>query len=169
VRRPRFFGPGDRQIPGLPTAPPADSGPATRPAEAADASARAIDFAGHELRLPHADPVLLDLLMILEGELGVLGVHALCQKYGYRSTRSYYVRRARFARHGLAGLVPRPPGPRGPTRRTRAVERRVVRLRVQDPDAGVDRIVALLRAEGVRISGRTVERILHEFGLTRAR
>ncbi|HEY3355115.1 MAG TPA: helix-turn-helix domain-containing protein [Polyangia bacterium] len=127
----------------------------------------ALSLGGHPLDLPHVDRPLLDLLMLLEGSMRLMSVAELCAKYGYRSTRSYYEKRRLFERQGVAGLLPQPRGPKRPSRRTPSVEQRVVAARVRDPDLAAAQIAERLRAAGVRLSARSVERILSDYGLTR--
>jgi len=82
------------------------------------------------------------------------------------SRSSYYEKLSRFRKGGLAGLLPKPPGPRGPRRRTMQVVSFIVRARLQHPQQSAASIAEELKARGMGISVRSVERTLSQFGLT---
>jgi transposase len=84
------------------------------------------------------------------------------------SRSSYYEKLSRFREGGLAGLLPKPPGPRGPRRRTIEVVRFIVRARLQHPQQSATSIAEELKARGMGVSVRSVERTLSQFGLTSA-
>jgi transposase len=73
----------------------------------------------------------------------------------------------RYRHEGLAGLKERSHRPKKahPQATPEVVENRVVALRQADAEAGQDRIAALLVADGVSISGKTVGKILRKHHL----
>jgi len=77
----------------------------------------------------------------------------------------------RYRQEGLAGLKERSHRPRKahPQKTAVALEARIVALRRSDPAAGQDRIAALLAGEGLRVSGKTVGKILHKHHLIAAK
>jgi len=78
------------------------------------------------------------LLAAVTGSLEGVNVAALCHERGI-SRKTFYKWRARYAAEGLAGLEPRPRRPkRSPGATSRAVEDRIVELRKQLDDDGLD-------------------------------
>ena len=123
---------------------------------------------GGALPLRSDDRVAQDLALLLEGETSGRSLEEVLGEYGC-SRSSYYDRLHRFQEQGLAGLLLRPPGPRGPWRRTLEVVRAIVTARLEDPERTAASIAETLRANGARVSDRSVERTLSQFGLTRLR
>jgi hypothetical protein len=66
---------------------------------------------------------------------------------------------------GVAALAPGKTGPKRDYRRSDEVVRRVIRHRFLDPDASVAVIRQKLAQEGVKISMRSVERVIASYGL----
>ena len=123
---------------------------------------------GGALQLRPDDRVAQDLALLLEGETSGRPLENVLSEYGC-SRSSYYARLDRFNQHGLAGLLQRLPGPRGPWLRTLEVVRLIVTSRLEDPERSAATIAGALQARGARVSQRSVERTLSQFGLTRAR
>jgi transposase len=127
---------------------------------------REIRGPGGALALRPEDVAAWDLAMLIAGETSGRPLQEILAEFG-RSRSSYYEKLQRFREGGLAALAPRPCGPRGPWRRPLTVVSRIVSARLRDPALPVETIAAELQQQGVRISVRSVERTLAEFGLTR--
>jgi transposase len=116
------------------------------------------------LAVPADDEISRKLAMLLEGECGGLGPTAAARKYGYSRQRYYQLRRA-YLQGGARALQSEKRGPKRPHRRTTEAVRQVIRHRFLDPDASTAVIAQKLQQSGVRISRRSVERVVEEFGL----
>jgi transposase len=121
---------------------------------------------GGALRVRAEDVAAVDLAMLIEGETSGRPLDEVLVVYA-RSRSTYYEKLRRFREHGLEGLLTRPPGPRGPWRRPIEILKFVVATRVRHPDQSAADIAAQLERLGHRISVRSVERTLSQFGLTR--
>jgi transposase len=110
------------------------------------------------------DEITRKLAMLLEGECGGLGAKAAAEKYGYSRQRYYQLRRA-LRDQGASALQSEKRGPKTHYRRTDEAVRQVIRHRFLDPDASAAVIAQKLRQTGVRISQRSVGRVLEEYGL----
>jgi transposase len=98
----------------------------------------------------------------LADELG--SVTEACRRLGL--TRSqFYTYRRRWRVDGAAGLERRSRAHHShPHATTPELQRRVVEMSAAHPDWGSERLIAHLRAQGARISSRTVQRILARSG-----
>jgi transposase len=110
------------------------------------------------------DEITRKLMMLIEGECEGLGAQAAAGKHGY-SRQRYYQIRNRFREGGAAALQSEKRGPKTRYRRTPEVVRQVVRHRFLDPDASAAVIAQKLQQCGLRISQRSVERVVEEYGL----
>jgi transposase InsO family protein len=90
-------------------------------------------------------PMELRLMAAVSGELEGVNVTRLCRELGV-TTKTFYKWRHRFETEGLDGLTPRSRRPRrSPTRTPVAVEDRIVELRKQLDDVGLDAGAATIR------------------------
>lgn len=121
---------------------------------------------GGALRVRPDDGAAVDLAMLIEGETSGRPLDEILATYG-RSRSTYYEKLRRFREQGLEGLLARPPGPRSPWRRPIEILRFVVTTRLRRPEQSAADIAAELERLGHRISVRSVERTLSQFGLTR--
>ena len=121
---------------------------------------------GGALRVRVEDVAALDLAMLIEGETSGRPLDEVLAVYG-RSRSTYYEKLRRFREEGLEGLLARPPGPRSAWRRPIEILRFVVGTRIRHPEQSAAEIAAELERLGHRISVRSVERTLSQFGLTR--
>ena len=106
--------------------------------------------------------------MLIAGETSGRPLDDILSEFG-RSRSTYFEKLRLFRAHGLTGLLPRPTGPRQPWRRSLSVVAQIVMCRLRDPSRGADAIAAELAQRQVRVSVRSIERTLSEFGLTRGR
>ena len=119
---------------------------------------------GGELPLAAGDEIARKLAMLLEGQCSGLGPSAAARKHGFSKQRYYQLLKA-FRQGGAAALESAKRGPKTNYRRTPQLRRLVVRQRFLDPDAGAAVIAQKLTQAGWKISTRSVERVIAEFGL----
>jgi transposase len=124
---------------------------------------RIIGSAGDLLVLPN-DEIAQRFLMLVEGQCEGLGAVAAAKKYNISKQRYFQVLRI-YREDGAAALQSRKRGPKTNYVRTGELVRQVIRHRFLDPDASVDVIAQKIRQSGLRVSTRSVERVVEEFGL----
>ena len=110
------------------------------------------------------DKVSRRLAMLIEGKCLGLGPTKAAKKYGYSKQRFFQVLKA-FLKDGSRALVPKKTGPRNNYVRTENVVTQIIRHRFLDPEASSDVIAQKLRQTGIKVSQRTVERTITEYGL----
>jgi len=120
--------------------------------------------AAGSLAVLHDDEITRKLAMLIEGEREGLGPSHAAKKYAFSKQRYFQLRTA-FTDQGAVGLLSHKRGPKQPSRRTDEAIRQVIRHRFLDPEASADVIAQKLRQSGWVISTRSVERIIHQFGL----
>ncbi len=116
------------------------------------------------LPVPKDDDITQKLAMLIEGECGTLGPRQAAETFGFSKPRYYQIRKA-FRLHGSKALVSKQRGPKRQYRRTQEVTRQVIRHRFLDPDATADVMAQKIRQTGLKISTRSVERVIEDFGL----
>lgn len=121
---------------------------------------------GGVLALRPEDDAALDLVMLIDGETSGRPLDDVLGQYG-RSRSTYYEKLRRFREGGLEALLSRPPGPRSAWRRPLEVVRFIVTSRLRAPERSAADIASQLDRLGHRVSVRSVERTLTQFGLTR--
>jgi transposase len=110
------------------------------------------------------DEVTRKLAMLIEGECEGLGPSRAAEKFGFSRQRYFQLRDA-FREHGAIALQSRRRGPKTNYRRTDELTRQVIRHRFLDPDASAEVIAQKLRQTGFKISTRSVDRVIAEYGL----
>ncbi|MBI3182973.1 MAG: helix-turn-helix domain-containing protein [Myxococcales bacterium] len=123
---------------------------------------------GGALAFRREDSAARDLALLIEGETSGRDLEEVLLEFGC-SRSTYYEKLRRFRAGGIEALLPRPPGPRGPWRRTFDVVRAIVTARLRNPSRSAASIAEQLARDDLRISPRSVERTLAQFGLTRSR
>ncbi len=123
-------------------------------------------FQGPGGRLPIApdDEVAKKMAMLFEGVCGGLGPTRAAKKHGYTKQRFYQVLKE-YKQGGAMALQSRKRGPKQNYRRTDEVVRQVIRHRFLDPKASPEVIAQKLNQCGHKISIRSVNRIIAQFGL----
>ena len=101
--------------------------------------------------------------MIIEG-MYTIGVQESIRKYGYSEQRYYQLLKL-FRKYGIEGLINHKRGPQSNSLRTEPVINRIIRYRFLDPQSSSQVIAQKLRQEGFRLSARSVERTIQEYGL----
>ena len=110
------------------------------------------------------DEITCKLAMLIEGECEGLGPTQAAHKYGFSKQRYHQIRKA-YEEFGATALRSQRRGPKSNYRRTGEVERQVIRHRFLDPEASADVIAQKIRQTGVRVSTRSVERIIADYGI----
>lgn len=110
------------------------------------------------------DEVTRKLAMLIEGECEGLGPIKAAEKFGYTKQRYFQVR-SLFMELGSNGLLSKPRGPKANYRRTSEIVRQIIRHRFLDEQASPEVIAQKLRQTGLKISTRSVERVIAEYGL----
>lgn len=116
-----------------------------------------------KLNISADDKTIGKLMMLIEGTYGV-GVKKSIQKYGYSEQRYYQLLKA-FKQSGLQALSDKKRGPKTRHVRNDKLVGQIIRMRFLDPKAGADVIAQKLRQRGFRVSQRSVERTITEYGL----
>ena len=110
------------------------------------------------------DEITLKIAMIYEGECEENGRTKTAEKFGY-SRQRYYQIKNQFFDNGSKGLVKQKTGPKENYVRTEEVTRQIIRYRFLDPKVSADVITQRLIQSGHKISKRSVERVVTEYGL----
>ena len=110
------------------------------------------------------DKVARKLLMLVEGECTGVTDSEAARKYGY-SRQHYYVILDSFNSKGTEGFVDQRTGPKRNHVRTDEVVNQIIRHRFLDPDASAGVIAQKMRQSGFKVSQRSVERTVTEYGL----
>ncbi len=94
------------------------------------------------------------------------GVKPAAKTYG-TSPQTVRLWLRRYRREGLSGLKERPRVPKSPHPQTtpKEVEDKIIAFRKTHPHYGQDAIAQQLQAENIRISGKTVGKLLHKHNL----
>ena len=110
------------------------------------------------------DKVTRQLAMLIEGKCLGLGPTKAANKYGYSKQRFFQVLKA-FVKDGSKALIPKKTGPKTNYVRTENVVSQIIRHRFLDPEAKAEVIAQKMRQTGIKVSQRTVERTITEYGL----
>lgn len=119
---------------------------------------------GGRILIKGGDKVARKLAMLFEGTCWGIPHGEAARRYGY-SRQRYYQVRASFEAEGSDGLVDKQRGPHGPSLRTHVVVNQIIRYRFLDPEASVLVITQKLRQLGYKVSQRSVERTITDYGL----
>jgi len=122
-----------------------------------------MDLDLEKLAIKKDDKATIKLLMLVEGTYGV-GVQKSLQKYGYTEQR-YYQLKKDFMEKGSEALINQKRGPKDRHIRKREVDMQIIRMRFLDPKASTAVIAQKLNQTGIKISQRSVERTITEYGL----
>jgi len=116
------------------------------------------------LKISADDEVARKLAMLFEGKCTDLGPSKAAEKYGYTKQRFFQLFDA-FQEEGSGALISKKKGPQKNYVRTDNVVSQVIRHRFLDPDANAAVIAQKMKQTGIKISQRSVERIIAENGL----
>ena len=127
-------------------------------------SKKSIQSNSGSLPISDNDEITRKLAMLIEGECGSLSVDQVAAKFGF-SRQRYFQLRTLFLEQGGQGLINSKRGPKSNYRRPQEVVCQVIRHRFLDPEATTEVIAQKLRQSGFRVSKRTVDRVIAQFGL----
>ena len=116
------------------------------------------------LPIAENDEITRKLAMLIEGECGSQGIDRAAAKFGF-SRQRYFQLPTLFLQKGGPALLSSKRGPKSPYRRTQELVCQVIRHRFLDPEASTEVIAQKLRQCNFRISKRTVDRVIAQFGL----
>jgi transposase len=103
--------------------------------------------------------------MVRELSLSLEPRAPICAKFGYtRKTGNEYLRA--WNELGWEGLMDKPRGPKTKSKRTPEVVKRILDLRLKNPEKDMYDIAEMLKEEGHKISARSVARVLADHGIT---
>jgi len=111
------------------------------------------------------DTVSWKLLMLYEAaSTNTNKIGSIAKKYGY-TREHFYVIKKKFDESGSEGLRDKPKGPKRNYKRTKELEKQIIRHRFLDPEASSEVITQKLQQAGHNISQRSVERTINVYGL----
>lgn len=109
------------------------------------------------------DSLAIKLAMLIEGH-STIGVQESIKKYGYTEQR-YYQLLEKYQQEGSQGLIDKKTGSSKKPVRTKEVVNQIIRLRFLDPFASAEVLSQKLNQIGHKVSKRSVERTITEYGL----
>lgn len=110
------------------------------------------------------DVISKKLAMLIDVKCNNFKIKDAVKKYGYSKQRFFQILN-NYKQEGSLGLRNRKRGPRNNSIRKQAVINQIIRYRFLDPGATVDVVVQKMNQTGIKISKRSVERTLTDFGL----
>ena len=97
------------------------------------------------------DPVAWKLLMLYEAASSKADkIVSIAKKYGY-TREHFYVIKKKFEESGSEGLRDKPKGPKRNYKRTKELEKQIIRHRFLDPEASCELITQKLQQAGHNI------------------
>ena len=118
---------------------------------------------GKDFVIDENDSLAMKLFMLFEGHC-TIGVQDALTKYDYTEQR-YYQLLVKYTEGGASALLDNKPGSDKQPVRTKEIVNQIIRLRFLDPFAGADVISQKLNQVGYKVSKRSVERTITEYGL----
>jgi len=118
---------------------------------------------GKDFVIDQNDSISVKLLMLFEGHCTV-GVHEAIKKYGYTEQR-YYQLLEKYQKEGAQGLIDKKTGSDKKPVRTKELVNQIIRHRFLDPFASASVLAQKLTQAGYKVSKRSVERTITDFGL----
>ena len=118
---------------------------------------------GKDFVIDENDSLGMKLAMLFEGHC-TIGVQESIKKYGYTEQR-YYQLLLKFNEGGASALLDSKTGSDKQPVRTKEIVNQIIRLRFLDPLSSVDVLAQKLNQIGYKVSKRSVERTITEYGL----
>jgi hypothetical protein len=118
---------------------------------------------GNDFHIDPKDKLAVKMAMLFEGQC-TIGVYEAIEKYGYTEQRYYQLLKL-YGQAGTAAIADKKRGSDKQPVRTKEVRNQIIRLRFLDPLSGTDIIAQKLSQMGYKVSKRSVERTITEFGL----
>ena len=116
------------------------------------------------LVVPEQDDITPKLAMLFEAQCEGNRVGDIIKKFGYSKQRYYQLLHS-FQESGASALQNQKRGPKTNYRRTGENIRQIIRHRFLDPNASAEVIAQKMRQSNIKISIRSVERVIQDFGL----
>ncbi len=91
-------------------------------------------------------------------------IEQLARKFGYTREHFYTIKK-RYEEGGCQALSDKSKGPKCNYKRTDEIEKQIIRHRFLDPEANCEVIAQKMNQTGYKISQRSVERTINEYGL----
>jgi len=118
---------------------------------------------GKDFVIDQKDSLSMKLSMLIEGHC-TIGVHEAIKKYGYTEQR-YYQLLQKYQDGGAQALIDNKRGSDKQPVRTKETLNQIIRLRFLDPFSSAGVIAQKLNQIGHKVSKRSVERTITEYGL----
>ena len=109
------------------------------------------------------DKLAVKMAMLIEGQC-TIGVRSAIEKYGYTEQR-YYQLLNDYLKGGTEAIADKKRGSNKQPVRTKQLQIQIIRLRFLDPLANTDVLKQKLNQMGYKVSKRSIERTITEFGL----
>jgi hypothetical protein len=122
---------------------------------------------GKDFIIDEKDSLAIKLSMLIEGHC-TIGVQEAIKKYGYTEQR-YYQLMSKYLQDGTQGLIDKKTGSDKQPVRTKDIVNQIIRLRFLDPFSSAGVIAQKLGQMGYKVSKRSVERTITEYGLQKKR
>jgi hypothetical protein len=122
---------------------------------------------GKDFVIDQKDRLSMKLAMLVEGHC-TIGVQEAIKKYGYTEQR-YYQLLLKYQEGGAQALIDNKPGSDKQPVRTKETVNQIIRLRFLDPFSSAGVIAQKLSQIGYKVSKRSVERTITEYGLQKKR
>jgi len=116
------------------------------------------------LQISASDKLSLKLAMIFEGTCLSKHPSKVAAKYGYSKQRFYQILNS-FNQGGSDAIMDRKKGPKQNYVRTESLVNQILRYKFLDPDSPAEVIAQKITQAGNKISTRSVERTITEYGL----
>lgn len=111
------------------------------------------------------DPVTWKLLMLFRAASeDECSIKEIAREFGYTREHFYVIKKA-YEERGSQGLQDIPQGPKSNYRRTNKIEKQIILHRFLDPEASCQVIAQKMKQTGHKISQRSVERTINDYGL----
>lgn len=118
---------------------------------------------GKNFKIEPSDKFAIKLAMLIEGSC-TIGVKAAIVKYGYTEARYYQLLKV-YKTFGSVSLIDKKRGSLKRPVRDKETTNQIIRERYLDPLASAEVIAQKLKQNGYRVSVRSVERTITEYGL----
>jgi transposase len=122
---------------------------------------------GKDFVIDQKDSLSMKLSMLIEGHC-TIGVQEAIKKYGYTEQR-YYQLLQKYQEGGAQALIDNKRGSDKQPVRTKETINQIIRLRFLDPFSSAGVIAQKLNQIGHKVSKRSVERTITEYGLQKKR
>ena len=118
---------------------------------------------GRDFPINPKDKQAVKLAMLFEGQC-TIGVYEAIKKYGYTEQRYYQLLKV-YEQGGSELIMDKKRGSDKKPVRTKELENQIIRMRFLDPLASTDAITQKLSQMGYKVSKRSVERTITDYGL----